>query len=89
MAGEAQRSSEWPLVLSLLVAATGLVILTFYDWRNGVLIFAGSVVLAGLLRATLSDSAAGLLHVRGRMFDTAFLLAVGAAIVALGLIVPN
>jgi uncharacterized membrane protein len=89
MAGEAQRSSEWPLVLSLLVAATGLVILTFYDWRNGVLIFAGSVILAGLLRATLSDSAAGLLHVRGRMFDTAFLLAVGAAIVALGLIVPN
>ncbi|MFI6828005.1 MULTISPECIES: DUF3017 domain-containing protein [unclassified Kribbella] len=89
MAGEAQRSSEWPLVLSLLVAATGLVILTFYDWRNGVLIFAGSVVLAGLLRATLSDTAAGLLHVRGRMFDTAFLIAAGAAIAALGLIVPN
>ena len=89
MAGEAQRSSEWPLVLSLLVATTGLVILTFYDWRNGVLIFAGSVVLAGLLRATLSDTAAGLLHVRGRMFDTTFLIAVGAAIAALGLIVPN
>ncbi|MEV0801876.1 DUF3017 domain-containing protein [Kribbella sp. NPDC050281] len=89
MAGEAQRSSEWPLVVSLLVAATGLVILTFYDWRNGVLIFAGSVVLAGLLRATLSDTAAGLLHVRGRMFDTAFLIAAGAAIAALGLIVPN
>jgi hypothetical protein len=38
---------------------------------------------------TLSDTAAGLLHVRGRMFDTAFLLAVGAAIATLGLIVPN
>ncbi|TCC64794.1 DUF3017 domain-containing protein [Kribbella pittospori] len=89
MAGEAQRSSEWPLVLSLLVALTGLVVLTFYDWRNGVLIFAGSVILAGLLRATLSDTAAGLLHVRGRMFDTTFLIAVGAAVTALGLIVPN
>ena len=89
MAGEAQRRSEWPLVLSLLVGATGLVVLTFYDWRNGVMIFAGSVVLAGLLRATLSDTAAGLLHVRGRMFDTAFLLAAGAAIAVLGLIVPN
>ncbi|MEV5963269.1 DUF3017 domain-containing protein [Kribbella sp. NPDC051952] len=89
MAGEVQRRSEWPLILSLLVAAAGLVVLTFYDWRNGVLVFAGSVVLAGLLRATLSDTAAGLLHVRGRMFDTTFLIAVGAAIATLGLIVPN
>jgi hypothetical protein len=89
MAGEVQRRSEWPLILSLLVAATGLVVLTFYDWRNGILLFAGSVVLAGLLRATLSDTAAGLLHVRGRVFDTTFLLAAGAAIATLGLIVPN
>lgn len=89
MAGEAQRRSEWPLVLSLLVAATGLVVLTFYNWRNGVLVFAGAVLLAGLLRVTLSDSAAGLLHVRGRMFDTALLLGVGLAIGTLALIVPN
>jgi uncharacterized membrane protein YjjP (DUF1212 family) len=89
MAGESQRRSEWPLVLSLLVAATGLVVLTFYNWRNGVLVFAGAVLLAGLLRVTLSDSAAGLLHVRGRMFDTALLLGVGLAIGTLALIVPN
>ena len=89
MAGEAQRRSEWPLVLSLLVAATGLVVLTFYNWRNGVLVFAGAVLLAGLLRASLSDTAAGLLHVRGRMFDTALLLGVGLAIGTLALIVPN
>jgi uncharacterized membrane protein YjjP (DUF1212 family) len=89
MAGEAQRRSEWPLVLTLLVAATGLVVLTFYNWRNGVLVFAGAVLLAGLLRVTLTDSAAGLLHVRGRTFDTALLLAVGLAIGTLALIVPN
>ena len=89
MAGEVQRRNEWPLVLSLLVAAVGLVVLTFYNWRNGVLIFAGSVALAGLLRATLGDTAAGLLRVRGRMFDTALLLAIGVAIAILGLIVPN
>ncbi|TDD28953.1 DUF3017 domain-containing protein [Kribbella turkmenica] len=89
MAGEAQRRSEWPLILSLLVAATGLVVLTFYNWRNGVLVFSGAVLLAGLLRATLTDTAAGLLHVRGRMFDTALLLGVGLAIGALGLVVPN
>ncbi|MEI8412952.1 MULTISPECIES: DUF3017 domain-containing protein [unclassified Kribbella] len=89
MAGEAPRRNEWPLALSLLVAATGLVVLTFYNWRNGVLVFAGSVLLAGLLRVSLSDSAAGLLHVRGRMFDTALLIGVGLAIGTLALIVPN
>jgi hypothetical protein len=89
MAAEGRRRSEWPLVLTLLVGLTGLVVLTFYDWRNGVLLFAGGVVLAGLLRAFLSDTAAGLLRVRGRMFDTTLLIGVGAAIATLGLIVPN
>ena len=89
MAGEAQRRSEWPLVLSLLVGLTGLVVLTFYDWRNGVLVFAAGVVLAGLLRAFLTDTSAGLLRVRGRMFDTTLLVLVGLAIATLGLIVPN
>ncbi|HET6987722.1 MAG TPA: DUF3017 domain-containing protein [Kribbella sp.] len=76
-------------MLTLLVGLTGLVVLTFYDWRNGVLVFAGSVVLAGLLRAFLSDTTAGLLRVRGRVFDTTLLIGVGAAIAVLGLIVPN
>ena len=89
MAAEGRRRSEWPLVLTLLVGLTGLVVLTFYDWRNGVLLFAGGVVLAGLLRAFLSDTTAGLLRVRGRMFDTTLLIGVGAAIATLGLIVPN
>ena len=51
--------------------------------------FAAGVVLAGLLRAFLTDSAAGLLRVRGRMFDTTLLVLVGLAIATLGLIVPN
>ena len=89
MAGEARRRSEWPLALSLLVGLTGLVVLTFYDWRNGVLVFAGAVVLAGFLRAVLSDNAVGLLRVRGRMFDTTLLVLVGLSIATLGLIVPN
>ena len=89
MAGEARRRSEWPLVLSLLVGLTGLVVLTFYDSRNGVLVFAAGVDLAGLLRAFLTDSTAGLLRVRGRMFDTTLLVLVGLAIATLGLIVPN
>jgi hypothetical protein len=89
MAGATERRTEWPLGLAGVVAVAGLVILTFYDWRNGVLIFAGGVLLAGLLRGVLSDTAAGLLHVRGRMFDTLLLLGVGAAILLLGLIVPS
>jgi hypothetical protein len=89
MAGAAERRSEWPLTLCCLVGLTGLVVLTFNDWREGVLIFAGGVLLAGVLRAALSDDAAGLLRVRGRMFDVMVLLGAGAAILLLGLIVPN
>ncbi|MDX6292374.1 MAG: hypothetical protein QOH50_1449 [Kribbellaceae bacterium] len=89
MAGAAERRSEWPLTLCCLVGLTGLVVLTFNDWREGVLIFAGGVLLAGLLRVVLSDDASGLLRVRGRMFDVMLLLGVGAAILLLGLIVPN
>jgi hypothetical protein len=89
MTGEAERRSEWPLTLCCLVGLTGLVVLTFNDWRKGVLVFAGGVLLAGVLRAVLSDDAAGLLRVRGRMFDVMLLLGVGAAILLLGLIVPN
>ncbi|TWD81871.1 DUF3017 family protein [Kribbella amoyensis] len=84
-----RRRSEWPLALSGAVAVVGLVVLWFSDWRNGVLIFAGGVLLAALLRAVLKDDAAGLLRVRGRTFDTVLLVSVGAAIVLLGLIVPN
>ena len=89
MAGEAQRRSQWPLALTLLVALTGLVVLWFYDWRNGVLVFAGAVGLAAVLRATLSDTAAGLLQIRSRMFDTSFLTLTATAIAVLGLIIPN
>jgi hypothetical protein len=89
MTGAAERRSEWPLTLCCLVGLTGLVVLTFNDWREGVLIFAVGVLLAGVLRAVLSDDAAGLLRVRGRMFDVLLLLGVGAAVLLLGLIVPN
>ena len=89
MAGEAKPRSQWPLALSLLAGLAGLVVLWFYNWRNGVLVFAGAVGLAGLLRAALSDSAAGLLRVRSRMFDIAFLFLTAIAIAVLGLIIPN
>ncbi|MEV6282589.1 DUF3017 domain-containing protein [Kribbella sp. NPDC051770] len=83
------RRSEWPLAVVLVAGLVGLVMLTFYDWFNGILTVSGSVVLAGLLRAVLSDDQAGLLHVRGRMFDTGLLIGAGAAILVLGLIVPR
>jgi Protein of unknown function (DUF3017) len=89
MADSAERRSEWPLTLACLIGLAGLVVLTVDEWRKGVLIFGGGVLLAGLLRAVLSDDAAGLLRVRSRMFDVLLLLGVGAAIVLLGLIVPD
>ena len=50
------------------------------------------VVAAFQVKATpesRSDNSAGLLHVRSRTFDALLLLGVSAAILLLGLIVPN
>jgi hypothetical protein len=89
MAGTAERRSEWPLTLSTLVCLAGLVVLTFDEWRKGVLILAAGVLFAGFLRLVLSDDSAGLLRVRRRTFDTLLLLGVGAAILLLGVIIPD
>jgi Protein of unknown function (DUF3017) len=89
MTGAVERRSEWPLTLCCLIGLTGLVVLTFNNWREGVLIFSGGILLAGVLRAVLSDDVAGLLRVRRRMFDVMLLLGAGAAVLLLGLIVPN
>lgn len=58
-------------------------------WRRGSFIVGAAVLLAGVLRATLSTRKAGLLAVRGRAFDAAVLLVVGVAMIALTLVVPH
>ena len=79
---------EWPLVLVLTVAATGLWIVADDHFRRGTVVFALGVCLAALLRAVLPNGSAGLLQVRSRLVDVLTLAALGGATLVAALIVP-
>ncbi len=66
----------------------GFVLITQDRWRRGLFTVGVMLILAGLARLTLPARRAGLLVVRGRLFDTAVLLGLGAAIVGLTSAVP-
>lgn len=85
---EARALNPWALlvVLSGVLVAMGL--LAGGHWRRGSAALGLCVIGAGLLRAVLPERLAGLLGSRGRVFDTLLLLALGAGIVALTLVVP-
>lgn len=84
----AEPRYEWPLVVSVAIGLIGLLLTLFDGWRAGVVLFGCGVLVAGVLRLFLSDDRAGLLRVRRRTFDVVFLLAAGAAVLALALAVP-
>lgn len=74
---------QLPLLLVLSVLVAGLVIvLVDGGYERGSVVFAGAVVLAGLLRAVLPARWAGQLRVRSRWLDTLMLLVVGAGTLA-------
>jgi hypothetical protein len=79
-----------PLVLVLALAATGIGYAAAVPphWLRGVLVLAGAMAIAGLLRLLLPARQAGLLAVRSRAFDVLCYCGVGVAIVVLGLALP-
>ncbi|MCK9896897.1 DUF3017 domain-containing protein, partial [Frankia sp. AgB32] len=66
----------------------GFVLVSEDRWRRGLLTVGTMLILAGLARLALPARRAGLLVVRGRLFDTVLLLGLGAAIVGLTSAVP-
>jgi Protein of unknown function (DUF3017) len=77
-----------PFILVLVIAAGGLAFSTFH-WRRGVEVVGLAVVLGGVLRAVLTERQAGLLAVRHRNFDVSCYLALGVAVIVVGLLLPH
>jgi hypothetical protein len=76
--------------ISILVAAgTALVVAARSDWRLGVQILGGAVLVAALLRLILATRDAGMLAVRHRAFDVFLLTSAGVALVVLASSIPN
>lgn len=60
---------EWPLVLVLTGVAISMFVVVYDSFRRGSLVLAASMVLCFFLRLVLTDRDAGMLKVRGRVFD--------------------
>lgn len=76
--------------LSLLVALLiGVLLIAVGVWRAGVGLCGTSFVVAGVGRALLGEDTAGLLRVRRRWFDAAWMSFLGVSLVVLAVIVPQ
>ena len=73
----------------LAIAAVGLVLVATYNWRLGVFVLGGGLLLAAVSRAALSDFESGMLRVRNKTIDIIALSGLGALMIALALIIPN
>ena len=77
------------LLLASLVAIGLAVAFVGQDsWRIGCLIVGSSLAVGAVERLALPAGEAGLLQVRSKVFDIAFLTLAGGAVIALAILVP-
>ena len=70
-----------PIAVVLALIGIGLLLLATDHWRRGAVAFATAAVVAALLRLILPAARIGVLAVRSRAFDVAFLLLLAATFV--------
>jgi Protein of unknown function (DUF3017) len=90
-AAAARAQRVWPLLVVLAGVVAGLVVATLGQatWRAGCLLIGASLGLGAVLRLMLPGREAGLLQVRGKVFDTGLLLVLAGAVIVLALVVPT
>jgi len=78
------------LYLAVLAAAVvGLVLVAINDWRVGVSVLGGALLVAALGRAVLGEFESGMLRVRSKIFDVIALSGLGALMIVLAIVIPN
>ena len=82
---------ELPFVTVVLIVALGFcyTLASGGHWLRGVAVMAAGLVLGALLRAVLPSATAGLLAIRGRLFDAVCYLVLGLAVFGFGVLVPQ
>lgn len=82
---------EVPFVSVVLIVAFGFVyvLVAAGHWLRGVTVIAFGMVVASGLRATLPPSKAGLLVVRGRLFDVLCYLVLGLLVFGFAILLPQ
>jgi cation transport ATPase len=75
-----QALNQAPFIVVVLLLLVAAVLVEIDRWRRGGAVIGFAVIVAAVLRAALPTNRAGLLAVRGRVFDVVVLALVGAAI---------
>jgi len=73
----------------LAIAALGLVLVATYNWRTGVTVLGGGLLVAALGRVALGEFESGMLRVRGKVFDVVALSGLGTLMIVLAWVIPN
>lgn len=81
--------NQWPLLLVLAGMGVGIWLVAEWHWRRGCFVMGAAVGLASMLRFFLPRQVAGLLVVRGRVFDVSVTAGAALAIMVLALVVPG
>ncbi|WP_290059765.1 DUF3017 domain-containing protein [Amycolatopsis solani] len=79
------RFTQLPFALVLLVAAVAVLRIVQYHWREGAALIGVALLLAGVLRAVLPATRAGLLVIRGKVVDIVTYTALAAAVLYVAL----
>lgn len=75
-------------LLHLAAVAAGLIVVILGWWRIGVFVIGASFLASAAARMVVPLDHTGMLRVRGKAFDVAWMGFLGVALVVLALIVP-
>ncbi|GAA5115540.1 hypothetical protein GCM10023339_22850 [Alloalcanivorax gelatiniphagus] len=76
-------------LLVLGVVAVAMVIVVLDEWRTGIRLMGGALVLAAAVRLVLRARDAGMLAVRHKVLDALVLVVLGGALIFLAGSIPN
>jgi hypothetical protein len=74
-----------PITVVLTIVVVALIMIALAHWRRGAIGLGLAMLVAGLLRALLSDRTIGVLAVRGKRFDVSFYVLSAAVMITLTL----
>jgi hypothetical protein len=73
----------------LVLTAVGLAVVMSVSWRIGLIMMGSAMIFGGLARLVIPENHAGVLRVRRKFADAAFMAGVGAMILILAITIHN
>ncbi|QIK75511.1 DUF3017 domain-containing protein [Nocardioides piscis] len=73
----------------LATTIAGLAVVAFVDWRIGIRVMGGALILGAVVRLVLQPRDAGMLAVRAKTLDATLLAGLGAALIFLATSIPD